>query len=677
MKSLRTFIPLLVSILLGAVPLSAAAARWVPVGPEGGAVQVIAPSPSSAERLYAAFQWGPYGFDTLVMRSDDGGASWHEANGGLEGERIIALAVDPQDPDRAFAVAAIQGCFSDDPGGVYRTEDAGAHWQRVATSDDVGGLACGTGLLVLPDAVLVGTGYGVARSTDGGTTWQAIPLTPTPGDVHTLQRDPVDEDVLYAAGWQARFKSTDGGGTWSLIEDPARPSGVWVTGLAVAPSDPETLYEYGINHTLWRSRNGGASWEETGAAPETDNLYGVPLLIDPHDPDTLFLGTESGFWVSRDGGATFAPLRQGLPALGPDSTAFYGLPDLEADAEGRILLGTPKGLFVSTDAGRHWTAEPLHGVHGNAIGFLRFDPFEPRRLLFTSFDTLFETRDGGTTFAPLPSPPGILQAIEFDPFRRGRLLALTVLQDGEQRLALRLLTSLDGGHHWGAPSPTPFSGSFAAAALAVPAPNVVVVTSENRIYRREGASVAWRKVLQAKPTDEDRGWFTFEGMVRDPYRKDTLFAYGLDHFLHAGVIANLYRSLDAGRTWSRWQENATLSSLAFDLSRPDSVYLTHGADIYRHSIEGSGSRRIGRITPPAFPAVLLVDRSDPKTFFAATAAYDVLVSGDGAKHWSLLAPGLPLSGVAPVTVLEQDRVNPLRLYAVPVTGGLWRVDRER
>lgn len=81
--------------------------------------------------------------------------------------------------------------------------------------------------------------------------------------------------------------------------------------------------------------------------------------------------------------------------------------------------------------------------------------------------------------------------------------------------------------------------------------------------------------------------------------------------------------------------------------------------------------------PPSYPSVLLVDWSDPKTFFAATVEHDVLVSTDGAKHWSLLAPGLPLSGQAAVTVLEQDRVNPLRLYAVPATGGLWRVDRER
>jgi hypothetical protein len=314
-------------------------------------------------------------------------------------------------------------------------------------------------------------------------------------------------------------------------------------------------------------------------------------------------------------------------------------------------------------------------VHGNTVRFLRFDPFEPRRLLLTSFDSLFETRNGGATFARLSLPSGILQAIEFDPFRRGRLFAVTygVDPDGTYPPQTTLYASLDGGRHWGDSSTVPGS----ATSLAVPAPNVVLVASANRIYRQEGASTTWRKVLQGIPTDPDRGWFTFESIVRDPYRKDTLFALGLDHFLHGGAIPVLYRSLDAGRTWRVWRGNTSLNSLAFDPARPDSVYLMHGADIFRHSINGSGLRLIGRITPPASPSVLLVDRSNPNTFFAATAAYDVLVSTDTAKHWSLLAPGLPLSGQAPVTVLEQDRVNPLRLYAVPVTGGLWRVDRER
>ena len=49
-------------------------------------------------------------------------------------------------------------------------------------------------------------------------------------------------------------------------------------------------------------------------------------------------------------------------------------------------------------------------------------------------------------------------------------------------------------------------------------------------------------------------------------------------------------------------------------------------------------------------------------------------SHDGAKTWSPLNQGLPLGGKLPITALQQDPLNPQRLYATPSTGGLWRLD---
>jgi hypothetical protein len=88
----------------------------------------------------------------------------------------------------------------------------------------------------------------------------------------------------------------------------------------------------------------------------------------------------------------------------------------------------------------------------------------------------------------------------------------------------------------------------------------------------------------------------------------------------------------------------------------------------------SGGRVLATLRPRDGLAPLLVDRSDARTFFAGTGNSGVLVSHDRAAHWSLLAPGLPLDDKVTVTDLQQDRLNPLRLYATPATGGLWRVD---
>jgi photosystem II stability/assembly factor-like uncharacterized protein len=661
-----TFFAAVVSaaVLLGAAaPASAAPGRWTPFGPEGGGPTLIAADPHSP-RLYAAFPWGPDTLtETLVMRSDDGGASWQESNGGLEGKRLIALASDPSDSSHAFAVVAVEGCFSGDPGGVYRTADAGAHWEIAATSEQLGGLSCAAGLLALPDAVLVGAQNGVARSSDGGTTWQTIPLLPAPGIVHTLLRDPADEHTLYAAGPSSLFKSSDGGLTWTPLDNPATHLDLPIRGLAISPSDPGTLYEAAYG-SLWRSRDGGATWSTATAAPTGFELYVGPLLVDPHNPDVLFLGTGEGVWASRDGGATFHLLHRGLET-GTSDPRYVTVNALTVDAAQRILLGTRKGLWTSTDAGYHWTAAALHGVHANEIRFLRFDPFDPRHFLFASFDTLFETHDDGGTFTPL-SPPGTgsLLAIEFDPFHRGRLVALMV--QGEA--AYRVFTSGDGGHQWGAPSAAPRG----AVDLAVPTPDSLLVATDFLwVYLRQGANGAWREVLQGTSSD-DRGTFTFSRLLSDPYRRTTVFALGFDHILHGATIPVWYRSLDAGLHWSHWQDDS--SALALDPRQTNTAYTAPVGTFDRISIDTGKSRRLGKLTPLDLVDVLLVDRTDPKTFYAATANTGVQVSHDTARHWSDLAPGLPLAGKDPLTDLEQDRASPLRLYATPVTGGLWRLD---
>jgi photosystem II stability/assembly factor-like uncharacterized protein len=655
-------------LLVAASPLTAETGRWTPVGPDGGGPRVVAADPGAPGRLYAAFPWGSYGtLETLVLRTDNAGATWQASNHGLEGKRIIALAVDPSRTDRIYAVAAVGGCFSDDPGGVYRSDDAGAHWQLVATSNDVGGLACSVGLLALSDAVLVGTGSGVARSTDGGETWQQIPLSPSPSALHTLLRDPDNEQVVYAAGWLARFKSVDGGLSWTLLDDPASHGEQWVTAFAISASDPDTLYAFGLNDSVWRSRDGGATWSDELPAPFAYGLESVSLEVDPHDPETLFLGTEDGLWVSRTGGSSFQRLRRGLPEMARGRTAFPGVSDLTLDAAGRIFVATPKGLWSSTDAGRRWTAAAMHGVHTNTIRFLRFDPFNPRRFLFTSFDTLFEARNGGDTFKPLPLPSsGLLRAIEFDPFERGRLFAVMTVSDGGPPPVDRLFESRDGGRHWRAPASVPAG----TVDLAVPAPQTLLAVANNAIYLRQADGV-WRRQIQVEPSDE-RGWFNFSRLEANPTRPEVVFAIGFDNFLHGGSVPVIYRSLDAGQHWSAWDRG--VNALAFDPGQPGTVYVARGEDIYRRQVAGSGSRKIGRIRPPEWPQALLVDPSDPQTFYATTNSRGVLVSHDGARTWSPLGSGLPFDGKLPITALEQDPLNPRRLYATPSTGGLWRLD---
>ncbi len=66
-----------------------------------GAVHAYMPT---RNRVYVAVDGTDGETDVAVLRSDDGGDSWYEANGGIEGEHAFSLSFAPSDPDTAYAV---------------------------------------------------------------------------------------------------------------------------------------------------------------------------------------------------------------------------------------------------------------------------------------------------------------------------------------------------------------------------------------------------------------------------------------------------------------------------------------------------------------------------------------------------------------------------------------------
>jgi hypothetical protein len=316
---------------------------------------------------YASLDHGHFGVH--LHRSDDGGASWVE----------IAAPEYPPKPDGhvhvnpmsqkevAWATQlgwVIEPGHADQPGvlwcgtipgGLFRSDDRGDSWQLVEALwnlparlkwfgggyDDAGVHS----ICVDPrgaDRLVVGISCGGAwRTDDGGATWQVaangmranflpeeLAGDPETQDPHRLARSSADPDVIWCQHHCGIFRTTDNGDRWTEITH-AGPS---TFGFAVAahPHDPNTAWfvpavsdmqRVPVDGRLvvTRTRDGGASFDVlTNGLPARDAydlIYRHGLDVDASGEQLLLGSTTGSLWYSADGGDTFVTVSANLPPV--------------------------------------------------------------------------------------------------------------------------------------------------------------------------------------------------------------------------------------------------------------------------------------------------------------------------------------------------------------------------
>jgi len=328
-------------------------------------------------------------------RSAEGGqGSWSRLN--LNGLRVTALAVDPNDPNTVFAGTAGQG--------VFRSTDGGQNWIQLNT-----GLANLTvnDLLIDPtntSNVLVGTGRGslvgeatagIYRSTDRGSTWTRVQLA---GAIFSLAITPQNPSVVYAAGGPPVFKSTDGGATWAPSFQPGSDIvNVEIRGISVDPADPSILLAAGNTEggqgQLFRSTDAGATWNRELAGQAA--ILDVKFVTDLRAGVLAFFGNLVGVFRSTDAGLTWQQVTQSLGSLEVRAVQPNPLNGNE------VTAGTAGGVIRSTDGGVTWSG--LDTTLGNqSVRSLAYGRGSPQ--------TLYAGTDDGVwafTFAPAPTPTPI------------------------------------------------------------------------------------------------------------------------------------------------------------------------------------------------------------------------------------------------------------------------------
>jgi photosystem II stability/assembly factor-like uncharacterized protein len=142
----------------------------------GFCVHKLVMSPDS-DRLYQQNHVG-------MHRSDDAGQSWTEITEGLPAEFGFAAAAHPHDRDTFYVIPLDPGharCMPEGKAAVWRTQDAGSTWQRLANglpqeNAHVGVLREGMAIDTHDEpGVYFGTSTGqVFASADGGESWSEV-----------------------------------------------------------------------------------------------------------------------------------------------------------------------------------------------------------------------------------------------------------------------------------------------------------------------------------------------------------------------------------------------------------------------------------------------------------------------------------------------------------------------
>ena len=647
-----------------------------------GAVAVAASSP---DVVYLGTGEANFSIDSYwgagVFKSVDAGAGF-SSTAALDPNRtpsnsaaIAAVEVHPGDPDMVIAaVGTFQEGNSLFSGGLYRTTDGGASWDRVIGPGLTGGAIVASDVLfdpVDPNVVYAATGWiggssnnGVWKSTDAGATFSKLSLGMTSGDTANTGRinlaiAPSDPQVVYAAVQNVStltilgiWRTTDGGANWSKRSAIGASCGTqcWYDmELAVSPAGSDTIFFGGVN--LFRSTNGATTF--TNVITTSGSTGGIhvdqhALKFSPSSTSRLWVGNDGGMWRTDDAaGSTplnWVNLNTNLALLQFQSVAV-------PPSDPNIAFGGTQDNGTNRYGGNVVWEHSADGDGGQTL----VDFIDPQVVYHAFFGVSIQRSDTGGGFGSWSTrQTGLNTAdralfyvpIEMDPGNS------SVLYLGSYRLyrtvnKAGLWTAISGDLTVDPGDPNNV-GEISAIGLTAADPNVIYIgTSNAQIRVTSNLGSSWTNRVSAPlpdryvtsiavhPADGDRAWVAYSGFDSS--------TTGNGH---------VFMTIDRGVTWTDVTNNLPampVNQLTIDPAKPRLIYASTDIGPYVSTNSGASWRRYAGGFPNV--AVFEIAVQQPNTLFAAThgrgmfQAYGCTDSGttdldgDGIADFCDVCPG--------------------------------------
>ncbi len=491
-----------------------------------------------------------------LFRTTDGGDSWTDIsrNPGMPTGLIgkICVSISPADSSRVYAfIEADQG-----EGGIYRSDDGGATWQRTHT--DPGKMEIPNSYNYITadsqdaDVVYIQPLIGLLKSVDAGNTFEEVPMQNW--DPHALWIDPNDSRRIIEGGDGGASVTLNGGESWSsLINQPTADL------LSLAVDDQEPYWVYASQND-----NGHIAIPSQTDDPTISREHYVPLPVGEGGktavtPDgSVIYANDRSRTVRIDMESGEAPQVSvwpewvfGTPAKYIPYRFYYSFPILLSAHEPNALYTAAQFLFRSTDEGQTWqTISPDLTRNRQAdMGEISGGPIS------SNASSLFHT--------------SVIRTIAESPLQAGELWVGT--DDSNVQV------SRNDGESWQDVSPPdlPEWTTITAIDVSHHRPGTVYISGEGHrvsdrtpyLYKTTNYGETWQRITDGIQ-ENDFTWVIRE----DPERPGLLFA---------GAETGAYVSFDDGDNWQSLQGNLPpVLVMHMQIKDDDLVIATHGRGLW-------------------------------------------------------------------------------------------------
>ena len=672
--------------------------------------------------------------------NDNSAATWEFAGPTNIGGRISDIEYDPNNTNIVYAGAAT--------GGVFKSTDAGLTWTSVF--DDQSVLPAGD-IAVDPvnsNIVYAGTGEpngghnnfsggGMYKSTNAGATWQRTGLenTVTIGRVLVNPQNPLRVYVAAVGSYfgpnpeRGVYRSDNGGATWSrvlfvsdscgaldLIMDPVNPNNM-MAAMWQRTRYPNGGQLYGRESGIYKTTNGGDNWTALGTAnglpnSSTTNVGRIGLSISNSNPNIAYAlytngTTYSGFFKTTNAGLNWTNANGGGLQNGFSTFSWYF-------GQVRVHPTDPNTVYVldlevmkTTNSGTSWT-EISGSVHVDQHA-LAFKPGDPNTVILGNDGGIYRSSNSGSTFAKVQNLP-VTQFYEIgidktNPQRlyggtqdngtnrtlTGSLSDWTTIYGGDGFYVIvdptnpniiyaesqngALGKSTNGGASFSSAT-SGISGSekknWSTPVIMDPNNNNVLYYGTNRVYRTTNGASSWT-AISSDLTNGNQARLGTVSTIAVAKTNSNIIMAGTDD-------ANVWITTNSGTNWTKVSAGLPyrwITRVAFDPTNDNIAYVTFNGlkwidpqpHVFRTTNRGVNWTDISSNLPDAPVNAFDIDPARPNVLFVGSdvGAY---VSFNSGGTWQFLGNGLPMVSV------YDFKIHPTANYLVAGTHGrsMYKID---